>query len=324
MKSKHGFNGNWDGIVRNEKLIAEQKVNPYRKPFTICDVMADKNNYRFMRLMQAPDAKYFWRILYNNHPNMKTTNEDPGPVPDWVNELWKYGEALQKWFTSQRGNKDRFIPKILEMASCKNKAPWASWSGTAWRGLARSMKAVATYKMTDEVSDWGGRLWLVGTTAYKSKYPIQSWTNFQDSSLEFASPHMTAGADVGVVLETKISKNEGFLSHEVTNLNNENFEEFEVIRISNKETIVKAYVKIEEIVSWLYKQFNFDNKKKYPDLSLLINSQSPSFIVECINKLAPVFGHDLAKKLMRPSHPFRKELDLRVQSLLYTKVQYGR
>ena len=309
--------------TKSKTPIDDKTMKEVLKPVTICDILSEPSPKHLEMLVKSDDGVDYWN-QYLQSKKLNPFAYDFLNPPKWIDDLFIYKNALRQWFEVQGGSKKHIVTKIFRMASCKNKAPWASWSGTAWRGLARSMKAVATYKMTDEVSDWGGRLWLVGTTAYKSKYPIQSWTNFQDSSLEFASPHMTAGADVGVVLETKISKNEGFLSHEVTNLNNENFEEFEVIRISNKETIVKAYVKIEEIVAWLYKQFNFDNKKKYPDLSLLINSQSPSFIVECINKLAPVFGHDLAKKLMRPSHPFRKELDLRVQSLLYTKVQYGR
>ena len=315
MKSKHGFNGNWDGIVRNEKLIAEQNVNPYRKPFTICDVMADKNNYRFMRLMQAPDAKYFWRTLYNNHPSMKTTNEDPGPVPDWVNELWKYGEALQKWFETERGNKDHFIPKILEMASCKNRAPWSSWSGVAWRGLTRSVRLIATYKMTDKIDMWGGRTWLIGMTSYKSKYAIQSWTTLKDTTLNFADQTITTpSTDFGVVLETNIAKEEGFLSPEITNFNNSNFEESEVIRMSNKETIVKAYVDVQHIVQWLVRKIDFDDKKKYPNLSFLPNSKSPSLESDAINELSPVFGHALAKKLMSPKHAFRVKFDSHVKA----------
>jgi hypothetical protein len=278
--------------------------------------MADKNNYRFMRLMQMADVSNlpsFWRNLYNEHPDMKTTNEEPGPVPDWVRELWKYGEALKTWFHTEKGNKDHFIPKIVEMASCKNRAPWASWSGKAWRGLTRSVRLIATYKMTDKIDIWGGRYWLIGMTSYKSKYAIQSWTTRQKNTLEFAEQTvMTPSTDFGVVLETNITKEEGFLSPEITNTNV--FEEFEVIRISNKETIVKAYVDVQHIVQWLTRQIDFDDKKKYPNLSFLPNSKSPSLESDAINILAPVFGHALAKKLMAPKHAFRVKFDSHVKA----------
>jgi hypothetical protein len=110
-----------------------------------------------------------------------------------------------------------------------------------------------------------------------------------------------------VILEISISKEEGFLSPKASNKINTHpsggsgwsggllrSKESEVLRCSNKETTVKAYINMNDLANMIVDTINLhgDKEETYLEMGTGI--------------LKIYFGSSLAKKLMSSSHPFRK------------------
>jgi hypothetical protein len=274
------------------------------KPVTICDILSEPSPNHLEILVKSDDEVDYW----NQYLQSKKLNPfaygflNP---PKWVNDLFIYKNALRQWFEAQGGSKRHIVTKIFRMASCKNKAPWASWSGVAWRGLFRSLAVVSKkYTITGEVVKRGGDTWLVGAAKYKSRYPVQSWTNSFETATDFTDPDMSTSdrnSGCGVILETSISKEEGFLSPQASNKvskgDHSEFKESEVIRCSSKEITVKAYIKMNGLANAVVYKMNYDE---------IYETEEKEFLKIGTTVLEKLFGSSVAKKLMSTGHPFRK------------------
>jgi len=290
--------------TKSKTPIDDKTMKEVLKPVTICDILSEPSPKHLEILVKSDDEVDYW----NQYLQSKKLNPfaygflNP---PKWVNDLFIYKNALRQWFEAQGGSKRHIVTKIFRMASCKNKAPWASWSGVAWRGLFRSLAVVSKkYTITGEVVKRGGDTWLVGAAKYKSRYPVQSWTNSFETATDFTDPDMSTSdrnSGCGVILETSISKEEGFLSPQASNKvskgDHSEFKESEVIRCSSKEITVKAYIKMNGLANAVVYKMNYDE---------IYETEEKEFLKIGTTVLEKLFGSSVAKKLMSTGHPFRK------------------
>jgi len=237
-------------IVSNLKGVTktinkELALNPYRQkeekkdkkildnPYTICD------------------------LLSNPKPN-KFINTIKGDIPDlsvpWVKKLYKIMEAFGDWFDSQGGRKITMINLFNEMVACKNRAPWASWSGKGYRGVTRSTVMVSKYAFTGEVKKIGKNEWLVAKGTYKSQYGAQSWSDVWRTAEEFSTTNLAqVNNPIAVVLEVDLKRSDTLLSPDVIKQismygKGSEAAEREVIRVGNSPIPVTIYVSAMSMV----------------------------------------------------------------------------
>jgi hypothetical protein len=294
--------------TKSKTPIDDKTMKEVLKPVTICDILSEPSPKHLEMLVKSDDEVDYWN-QYLQSKKLNPFAYDFLNPPKWIDDLFIYKNALRQWFEAQGGSKKHIVTKIFRMASCKNKAPWASWSGVAWRGLFRSLAVVSKkYTITGEVVKRGGDSWLVGAAKYKSKYPVQSWTNSFDTAVVFARPDYAqylskhdSESGCGVILETSISKEEGFLSPQASNKvskgEHSDFKESEVIRCSSKEINVKAYINMNRLVNAVVNEMNYEE---------IYETEEKEFLKAGTTVLEKLFGSSVAKKLMSTGHPFRK------------------
>jgi hypothetical protein len=159
---------------------------------------------------------------------------------------------MEEWLEVQGGRKVEMVRKFQKMVSCKNRAPWAAWSGKAWRGVSRSAAVVRKYSFTGEVKRIGKSEWLVAKGTYKSRYGAQSWSDEWRTAEEFSYQNISnLDNPIGVVFEVDLKKNESLLSADVIKkisvYGKGEGREREVIRVGNAVTPVIIYVNLEHI-----------------------------------------------------------------------------
>jgi hypothetical protein len=220
---------------RNEQKDKEMLENPP----TICDLLSDPSPKKFIDLIHdgAPD----WTAPYAG-------------TPRWMTNLNNIKDAFDNWFEMQGGAKATIVRQFEKMVSCKNRAPWASWSGKAWRGVTRNMPVIKKYEFTGEVKNINGKQWLVATAKYKSRYGAQSWTDDWRIATHFSESNVGDVKDpVGVIFELDLKREESLLSPDVIKKISQygmgKAKEREVIRISDKITTVKIYVSPSDIAT---------------------------------------------------------------------------
>ena len=218
-----------DALYR--KMDAEEK-KILANPYTICDLLANPKPSKFVDLIK-------------------------GDVPDasakWIDELEKVKEAFFDWFEAQGGGKARMIKVFYELMSCKNRAPWASWSGKAYRGVMRSTKIVSKYDFTGETKKIGNIEWLIAKGTYKSRYDAQSWSDEWRTAEEFATSNMSGVENpIGVIFEVSLKRTDTLLSPDVVKqisiYGKGVRKEREVIRVGNASLPVTVYVNADSIV----------------------------------------------------------------------------
>jgi hypothetical protein len=202
-------------------------------PYTICDLLSD------------PSPKRFTDLILNGTPDISNP-------PKWMMDLEKIKTAFEDWLEAQGGRKVEMIKQFEKMVSCKNRAPWAAWSGKAWRGVTRSPAIVKKYSFTGEVKKIGKSEWLVAKGTYKSRYGAQSWSDEWRTAEFFSYQNLTSlGNPIGVVFEVDLKKNESLLSADVIkkiSVYGKGAErEREVIRVGNAGTPVIIYVNVANI-----------------------------------------------------------------------------
>jgi hypothetical protein len=230
------------GADKEKKLEKAANAIP---PITVCDIFSDPTPKRLYELM---DENLWHHTLVSNGIISSSGYSYDYDAPAWMERLKRdVWSPFVEWFEAEGGSKQGMIPKILAMASCKKRAAWANWSGTAYRGLNRSLARIAKYEYTGKTVALGGRTWLVASVSYRSKYAIQSWTSEPKVAKNFAD----GGMDVAVILQMDIKKGEGFLSPEVSNRLGKHYKESEVLRIGNAKTRVKALVDLRDLLNEL-------------------------------------------------------------------------
>jgi len=296
-------------MVKSEanKMIASMK------PVTICDLLSDSNQNRLVKLYN--DLRHgsieFWRdCVKASKLDTKKFPSNSGweqyiyfnaKKPKWYEEVHSYVDALYQWYeVLERKDKSKVAPRIQQMAKCGSKAGWASWSGKAYRGLARYGKEMAKYNLTGDITSLKGRMgtnkYLIAKVDYKSGHPIQSWT----SKFVIADGFSMSGdgQEISVVIEIEIAKNEGFFSPEISNKLFSRHNEFEVLRLSNKPTTCMAYINMDNLISLLdFKAKDGGGVKSEGDYT--------KRVTKLVNG---IFGPQNAKKILDPKHKFMVEL----------------
>ena len=219
------------GRDSNDRPIINGKEG--QTPYTVCDLLANPKPSKFVDLIKGdlPDAS-----------------------AKWIDELDRVKEAFFDWFEAQGGRKARMIKVFYELMSCKNRAPWASWSGKAYRGVMRSTKIVSKYDFTGEVKKIGNIEWLIAKGIYKSRYEAQSWSDEWRTAREFATGNNMSGVEnpIGVIFEVNLKKTDTLLSPDVVRqismYGTGAKKEREVIRVGNAPLAVTVYVNADNIV----------------------------------------------------------------------------
>jgi len=210
-------------------------------PVTICDILSDPTPNRFMSLIKD-GAKEMLGLSY----------EDADPR--WVKELDAISDEFQTWFESQGGSKRNMVTKFTDMVSCKNRAPWASYDGKAYRGVARSIGRIKNYNFINKVKQEGSTTWLIAKGSYKSRYGAQSWTDNWKIAVDFAlrGGNIAGHNDpVGIVFEVDLKPKDTLLSPDVISKVSGYKEEREVIRVGDTPLPVTIYVNMKSIKMWL-------------------------------------------------------------------------
>jgi len=219
--------------VKSYHRLSEELSEAVQKnPYTICDLLSDPKPKRFINMIKGD-------IPYISAP--------------WVKKLEKIEEAFGEWFESQGGRKIKMINVFNEMVACKNRAPWASWSGKGYRGVTRSTAKVSKYDFTEEVKKIGKNEWLVAKGTYKSRYEAQSWSDEWKTAEYFSDSNMSDIENpIGVIFEVNLKRSDTLLSPDVIKeisiygkgVNNR---EREVIRVGNAPLPVTIYVNVSSI-----------------------------------------------------------------------------
>jgi hypothetical protein len=213
----------------------EEKERKFiENPYTICDLLSD------------PDPKRFIDLILNGLPDLSDY------YPKWMKDLYAIKDAMDEWLESQGGRKVEMVRQFEKMVSCKNRAPWAAWSGKAWRGVTRSIPIVKQYAFTGEVKTVKGMEWLVAKGTYKSRYGAQSWSDEWKTAENFSHQNISNLENpIGVIFEMNLKKSETLLSADVIkkiSVYGKGAErEREVIRVSNAVTPVIIYVNVGHI-----------------------------------------------------------------------------
>lgn len=221
------------------------------KPYTICDLLSDPKPNRFIKLMKdgAPDV-----------------------AAKWIDKLNKVRDAFDEWFESEGGRKMRMTKVFTDIVACGNRAPWASWSGKAYRGLTRTPSDASKYEYTGEIVKIGRNEWLVAKGTYKSRYEAQSWSDEWKTAESFSNRNMGEISDpVAVVFEVELKESDTLLTPDVAKrISNYGRYEREVIRVGNRPLPVKVYVNgdylediIEKDLNRMYKGGSKEARKQF-------------------------------------------------------------
>lgn len=232
------------------KLEAGEKKT-LANPYTICDLLSDPKPNRFIKLMKdgAPDA-----------------------ASKWIDKLNKVRDAFDEWFESEGGRKMKMTKVFTDIVACKNRAPWAAWSGKAYRGLTRTPSEASKYEYTGEIVKIGTEEWLVAKGTYKSRYEAQSWSDEWKTAENFSHRNLGEIRDpIAVVFEVELKESDTLLTPDVAKMiSNYGRYEREVIRVGNQPLPVKVYVNardmediIEKDLFRMYKGGSKESRSKF-------------------------------------------------------------
>lgn len=222
-----------------KSINKELALNAYRQKEEKKDKKILDNPYTICDLLSNPKPNKFINMIKGDIPDLSTP---------WVKKLYKIMEVFGDWFDSQGGRKITMINLFNEMVACKNRAPWASWSGKGYRGVTRSTAAVSKYDFTGEVKKIGKNEWLVAKGTYKSGYGAQSWSDVWRTAEEFSTTNLAQVENpIAVVLEVDLKRSDTLLSPDVIKQismygKGSEAAEREVIRVGNNPIPVTIYV----------------------------------------------------------------------------------
>jgi hypothetical protein len=290
------------------------------KPLTICDLLKESTP----KMLASAVTNYLWedlvaKALKGTYKDgmVKGVKVDRFRKPKWLKDLQVYADALREWYEREGGSKKDIIPKIVQIASCKDRAKWAKWSGKAWRGFRRSMAQIkGSYEFTDKAPMMrigiSSAPNIIAKVKYQSRYGVQSWTDDMAVAGSFSdSGESSASATVSVIIETEITEDESFLSPKASEaLTDAVHEEHEVLRISNKPKVVTAYIDVSSLVDSLADSRLVPDRVAYE----IENEEIPKakrvamYIKAATPKVASLIGERNAKIVMNPKHPVCKLL----------------
>jgi hypothetical protein len=217
--------------------VAKIRANP----ITICDILADEKDRRFVSLMKDGGPE----VALSTHRGLvgRSIGTEDIEAIGWVQRLNAVSTDMGEWFDQQGGKKQTSVNAIRDCAACRGRAAWTKWSGKAYRGVGRSIGRIKRYTYTGEMIRRNNATWLVAKVNYKGKYGAQSWTPSWNSAAGF-----NEGGDIQVVLEVELKEGETFLRPEVIDKISGYKGEKEVIRVSDRMVPATAYVKLYDIV----------------------------------------------------------------------------
>jgi hypothetical protein len=228
----------------SEKKAGRNKVKSYHKLSEELSEAVQKNPYTICDLLSDPKPNKFINMIKGDIPDVSAP---------WVKKLEKIQEAFGDWFEAQGGRKIKMINIFNEMVACKNRAPWAAWSGKGYRGVSRSTAMVSKYDFTGEIKKVGKNEWLVAKGTYKSRYEAQSWSDEWETAESFSDSNMSDVKNpISVIFEVNLKSSDTLLSPDVIKQisiygKGVDSREREVIRVGNAPLPVTVYVKVGNI-----------------------------------------------------------------------------
>jgi hypothetical protein len=225
----------------HRKMDAEEK-KILDNPYTICDLLSDPKPNGFIDLIKSGTSDLSAK---------------------WIKELDKVHQAFGDWFEAQGGRKKEMIKIFNQMVACKNRAPWAAWSGKGYRGVSRSAPVVSKYNFTGEVKKIGKNEWLIAKGTYKSRYDAQSWSDEWRTAEQFSDSNLSDIANpIAVVFQVDLKRSETLLSPDVIRQisiygkTSGEMKEREVIRVGNAPIPVTIYVGAGSISNIIFDKIN--------------------------------------------------------------------
>lgn len=169
-------------------------------------------------------------------------------------------QALKDWFNHDTNKIDLAVEALRKIASCPNRASWAATpTMKGYRGLRKELADIKNYSFTGEVfkpTQHGGRiLFAVAKGMYKSKMPIQSWSenfivahNFGVTSNTMIDGEVyPRSGSIAVIQSATIDTKEIGLTPTISRALSKWRSEDEIIRVSNKPLPVTIYVSVEDV-----------------------------------------------------------------------------
>ena len=216
--------------------------------------------------------------------------------PEELNDkTTRHLEALIEWLGDGIGGSSKapYMKYIQAMGACPNKASWATWQGTAYRGVAKHKEWVKTnLKFTGETvvkqTKQATKLYAVAEAVYQSQFAAQSWTENWKIASRFSTGY--SSSSIPLVFETQLTRNNTLFSPEF--LNKCGWDESEVIRVENKPTKMKVYFSISD--SDMFREIGFKHRPTRQ------NTNNPEKFLRdgYMKELTKVFGETNAKKLL--------------------------
>lgn len=213
--------------------------------------LPDPKNKICWYLSQPTPREIRYQIDVSNFSGMSRV---PAPIR-------KYVMALRRWFSTRLKTKETFLPAILEMAKCPNRASWTKYSGIALRGVVRTADQLKEVEMTGKIVKPDGVLeCFVAKGTYESVFEAQSWTTKFLIANDFANINANAN-NCPVVYEAKLKPNETFFNpddlQKTIGTPKGMVPIFETIRIGNNPISVNMYLPVKWFQDWLVTPSNF-------------------------------------------------------------------
>ena len=209
--------------------LTEDEDTPFEKR-DICWYLSQPNERKLMRALVYMDHGATEKV----HPTVQG-----------------HMKAILKWFET-RGTDKVWLPKLMEMLKCPNRADWTMYKGgIIYRGIHRSWPELKKLKYTGKVSKDSHMTAFVADGVYTSRYSFQSWTSDWKIGVRFANnPNHPAavnpalGRDIGIVCEAKVDPKDTLFNPEICRKLSDYGSEKEVIRTSNEPLPIKVYVNV--------------------------------------------------------------------------------
>lgn len=196
-------------------------------------------------LSQPTERKLVRSIVYMDHG---VTNKVHPVVQPYI-------KAILKWYQTRGGDKV-WLPKLVEMAKCQNRADWTRYQGgVVYRGIHRSWDELKKVVYTGKVYTDDRITAFEAKGVYTSRYPVQSWSTKFEIGRRFAlNPSvasMTTQRKIGIICEAKIAPKDTLFNPTISRKLTDYASENEVIRTSNEPMPIKVYVDSSRLIEEL-------------------------------------------------------------------------
>ena len=185
----------------------------------------------------------------------------------WMPKFFADVQLFRQWFHWAVGfsavtqDITRRMSEFIAKCDTTDLAPWATYTGTIYRGVRRSLDEAKAYDFTKaEVRTLSRWRTVSFRTSYRSQYPVQSWTTSWNRAVGFADKG--AGTDwwgaeglvVPVVFTSHVTRQNSLFSPAVSNVIARKLisvEEDEVLRtVSTPDPAMTGIILLDDHRPW--------------------------------------------------------------------------